>query len=177
MNIEKFTNQLHGLFGLEWAILGGYARDIHHGKEPKDLDIIIYNTDYISNGTMSDLREHFKDLVSKDHSKKPSSCSSGRIREVITLEVDGMQVDLIFWHPRFKTVDDVVNNFDYNINQYHFDPSNHVTVFLGENEGVVTRITKEPLKPERNLRIAEIAVGMGWELPENLYKKESDIPF
>lgn len=167
MNIEKFTNKLTA-WGLEWIILGGYPRDLHHGVEPKDLDIIIYNTDYISKGLLRDIESELYPLTFKEH--EASNLGDNRVMKVLTYKIEDTVVDLIFWNGKFKTPESVINNFDYNINQYHLDPRNMVTTFLGENEGIVTKVGNQYINFDRRFVIAQRANNLGWKLPDNFFE-------
>lgn len=169
MNIKSFTDTLTN-WGLEWAILGGYPRDLHHGVEPKDLDIIIYNTDYISKGQLRDIMEELAPNLITSH--EASMCGSPRLIKVITYNIEGTTVDLIFWNGIYDTLQKVVDNFDFNINQYILDPTTMQTKFLGKNEGVVEIINSEAISLTRRLRIESKAKELRWKLDE----KEFEVP-
>jgi len=170
MKIEDFLSKLTGL-NLEWVILGGYARDKYHGKEPKDLDIIVYNTGEVPISTMIKLEMAMQKYVHKEHEGSDDG-GDGRIEEVLTYKIEGIVVDLIFWTKKHTTVESVINSFDYNINQYIYDFKSGVSSFLGRNEGMVIKTGEHTIPLERKVRIEQIARNLGWKISDDFLEVE-----
>lgn len=143
--------------GIKWVIAGGYARDLKYGRMPKDLDIHI----------IMDL-EAFLAIDNYLYKRKLGvPHGSGHMYEELD-RVSGVlkmvgNVDLVFWK-NVSTTQELVDNFDLNLNQYVYDVETGTVHFAGTNEGEV-RITR-PYEVNRIKRIQKmigIAEGIGWE--------------
>lgn len=103
-------------FGLTAVIAGGYPRDLAFNRQPKDLDICVYNT--TKKAWDEFVRQMYVyDLVQElyEHISAPSRTEDDRVYEVIQAKGN---IDIILWEDRFESMEDVLNNFDFNINQW-----------------------------------------------------------
>lgn len=102
-------------FGLTNVIAGGYPRDLALGRTPKDLDICVYN---ITQNTWDEFKSqvYLYDLVEEEIDVNPPS-STGDNRVTDVLKIKG-NIDIVLWNDSFEYMKDVVDNFDFNINQW-----------------------------------------------------------
>ena len=167
--------------GYEWSILGGYARDLHHGVTPKDLDIVLYN-----------IKGH--ELPNKEDGIF-GSCplqklydyleSTGMYGDEIALEAGGSEgmdgdeealnrlhgvfklkgnIDLIMYNEEFYSKYDVMDSFDYNINQYELvidENGNGTSTYYGEREGLLLPV-RSRLTTERAAYMHIKGCELGW---------------
>lgn len=164
--VDKVLTKLKSLL-FDFSILGGYARDLHYGLTPKDIDVCIYNyhpLDHAESQFRQMLLEYLdkEDLLKEVHSEG-SANSDSRVHLVLSLTC-GM--DLIFWEAKDKW--DVLNNFDFNINQFEYNWETKKTEFLGSNQGELVQIrqdfrTEEQLT-KRLTRCKEIAEAIHWSV-------------
>lgn len=154
----------------DFSVLGGYPRDLAHGKTPKDMDICIYNFHqlYPEESKFFGILLQWlgeNNLIDEVHSTG-SGDGDNRVMLVLKLTCD---VDLIFWIGDTKW--DVLNSFDFNINLYEFDLVKGEPKFLGQNEGTVVQIRQdfrsEDQFNKRVARVKEVAQEIGWCLDEN----------
>lgn len=153
--------------GLKWAVAGGWCRDVTHYKEPKDIDIIVADWDYISKGQLRELDDFTRKNLSTDHSNSDYTYRGGRIEKVLTLK-DG--IDIIFWSAKYKTVFDIVKDFDFNINQYILSRDGDIK-FLGCNKGTlqITVAKLRELSVPRAIKIRGKAEDIGWDISEEVH--------
>jgi len=153
---------------LTWGVAGGWCRDVNQQQKPKDIDIIVSNWDYISKGQHDELDVFVKDYLETDHTKTTDddAYEGGRLKRVLTLKGG---IDIIFWSPEYKTVEDVVDAFDFNINQFMLSTMGEI-VFMGENKGVlhvtVDRLTE--LSMARLDKMRGKATDLGWDISEEV---------
>lgn len=157
----------------DFAVLGGYPRDIHFGRTPKDLDICVYNYhpyDIAEEQFTRMLRDwlYSKDIGLTIYHEGDSASASGdsRVHMVWTLSCG---VDIIFWNAETKW--EVLKNFDFNINQFELDTTTgEVTRRLGvpgiDTELVMLRdLFQYNDNPEdRILHVMQIAKEVGWDI-------------
>lgn len=151
----------------DFAILGGYPRDIANNRTPKDMDICVYNyhpTDRAEIMFASMLRKWLeeKDMIREAYDEHhPSATGDNRVYHVVSLHCG---VDIIFWNAQTKW--EVINNFDFNINQYELAVSddNYTPVYHGNNHGVLGYIRPhDDLSQERVDHVVDIADSLGWD--------------
>ncbi len=150
----------------DFAILGGYPRDLAVGRKPKDLDICVYNYHPRDQAEIHfatilkewlEERNMIRDAYDEHH---PSAAQDGRVYSVVSLHCG---VDIIFWNAETKW--EVINNFDFNINQYELALSadNFTPIFHGNNHGVLNFVRPhEDLTEERVDKITGLADSLGW---------------
>lgn len=160
----------------DFAILGGYPRDIALGREPKDMDICVYNyhpTDQaeitFSNVLKAWLEE--RNMIAEAHDKMhPSNPDKSRIYHVVTLKCG---VDIIFWNAKTKW--EVIHRFDFNINQYELavQDDSWTPIFHGNNHGVLQHVrAANEILPERLDHIIDIADSFEWDTTQCLHNRK-----
>lgn len=153
----------------DFAILGGYPRDLHHGRNPKDMDVCIFNFHSYDNAecVLLDKLIHkltFAGLIDSIYSKVSAEGDS-RVYTTIKLTC-GM--DLIVWNARDKW--DVLSNFDFNINQYELvlekDGSYEIVEHCKDTGKLhmLRDLYKYVADPsDRVLHVCTIAEELGWD--------------
>lgn len=96
--------------GFEAIIAGGCARDIFFGVKPKDIDIIVVNTD------MAEVEEALREanLAAVGFHMYRGEVTSDRIMGGFKLV--GADIDVVLY--RCYSVSEAINAFDFNINQF-----------------------------------------------------------
>ena len=165
-HVFKVINLLQN-YKFEWAIAGGWCRDMIQRKQPKDLDIIICNVDYISKGAMRDFEAELKALGS---SREEFDASGGQELSKVIAAGDEVPIDLIFWKGKYKTIESIVSRFDTNMNQFILNKEGDIK-FLGENRGVMHLIKSSrsgSMTQERFERMLVVANKLGWDLSKEV---------
>ena len=159
--------------GFEFSILGGYPRDVFYNKQPRDLDVCIYN---IGTGTdsfiqiMNELTFFLADeglFQSEHYSDQNPQYDDERIYCVIKTKLD---VDLIFWGDAYCTQDSVLYEFDYNLNQFELrlnldNGMNAMPVPHCENYGILTQLRGYDVPATRKERMEALAESYSWSNP------------
>jgi hypothetical protein len=160
--------------GLSFAIAGGYARDIKHGAEPKDMDVGVFDLDVNQAQKLVDAL-HSKGLIKSAHHglvEEETECSEAyegnHILGVLTLYG---KIDIILCNYNLVTgVGDWLATFDYNINQYYLDSNGKPIYFpvpykpegelhfLNQNHRNTERMEK------RDIKTVNLAIKYGWEV-------------
>ena len=103
-------------YNITLVVAGGYPRDLAFGREPKDLDICVYNTTEKAWYEFLDQLCKY-DLVLEEYSEADSVSSTGDDRVSYVIKVKG-NIDIILWNDSFESMESVINNFDFNVNQW-----------------------------------------------------------
>lgn len=167
--VQDVLKKLQNLL-FDFVIAGGYPRDLALGRQPKDVDICIYNYHPEDAAEMkftemlySWLKE--KGLIKTVHDEDEQlSYDDARIHRVWSLNCD---VDIIFWNAANEW--EVLRNFDFNINQYIWDATRQLPMFVGNlpEKGTLTMLrdlwdyNQDPT--ERILKMCAIADEVGWD--------------
>lgn len=129
--VSKVLQELNKLLPEHGLVAGGAARDIYHGVEPKDYDVVFSNkvtpsmvidalsrittteTSIIDTFNFHSKRKHFA-----DEDTQVSCCSSDdRILHGIKVRVDDSpEIDLLIYN--VASITEIPSMFDYNINQF-----------------------------------------------------------
>lgn len=170
MKDKHVSDVIHLLeaYRFEWAIAGGWCRDMIQRKQPKDLDIIICNVDYISKGTLHDFEADLKALGT---SREEFSSSEGQELMKVIAAGDEVPIDLIFWKGKYKTIESIVSRFDTNMNQFILNKDSGEIEFIGENRGVMHLIKSSrsgSMTQERFERMLVVANKLGWDLSKEV---------
>lgn len=177
--VQELMDKMRELL-FDFAILGGYPRDLAMGREPKDLDICVYNyhpTDTaeikFSKILQSWLEERnmIREAYDEHH---PSAQQDCRVYHVVSLHCG---VDIIFWDADTKW--EVINNFDFNINQYELALSadNFTPIYHGNNHGILQFVRPhDDLTQERVDKITGIADSLGWDTCQTKTKYKNSCP-
>ena len=181
------TEMLEAIDVIDYAIAGGYPRDLVIGKQPKDLDIVVAPLSITPEEVSQIIKinsEHLVDSVETVLSFKhltgdhiPAEYRDGRILHVFKYVVSDTiensfwykkEVDLIIY--KHNDVIEIVSGmFDYNINSYIMvgnEPS-----FCGRNEGTLelcAERTKSTVSKGREAKAVFKAKQAGWSISNNL---------
>lgn len=109
-------------------VVGGAARDLHHGREPKDYDILI-----LAEAEIEDVIEvllerddiisamvAFGDGASMAPAEEAPRAHS-RLDWVLKLAVSGVDIDVLKYTDDFETPQEAVENFDLSLNMAWVD--------------------------------------------------------
>lgn len=119
------------LKGTDYRLAGGYARDLYHGLEPKDLDYWVRYTDSADSAIRSRLLalgvgyEEYEQYDSNEHDT----------RKRVAVYKLNCGADIILSN---ESPEESIAKFDYNLNQ--FEMLGNTPVFVGEvhpREGLV----------------------------------------
>lgn len=134
--VSKFLQRFHKLLPESGLVAGGAARDIYHGVEPKDYDVVYTNkikpnmlvsalSDYVTiYGGLVDILDTFNFGTRRVHfteekDAQVSVCSSDdRILYGIKIKLNDStaEIDLLIYN--VESIFDIATMFDYNINQF-----------------------------------------------------------
>ncbi|NQZ74622.1 MAG: hypothetical protein HRT61_00670 [Ekhidna sp.] len=152
---------------IHMTVAGGYPRDLHFGRTPKDLDIIVCgNTEYIDwLGFRLDLDECGLLVNAFDESEAPSASGDPRVREVMKIQGN---IDIVLWNAPFMDITNVLGNFDFNINQFIMlgDTS---PMYLPSNSadfGTLTVLDGAIIPAERYEKNIKLANELNWDTKE-----------
>ena len=169
MNGIESIKRVLGIHLTEWAIAGGNPRDAKHGIGARDTDIIV-----VDNGEVTNMIRAFHKLgyqYTVFDNTTGNTYEDGRITHV--LKLTEFNVDIIVWHPDYESIQAIVDNFDFNINQYIVDDDNEIA-FVGKNEGTLEMLDGYMERCEnvaaRGVYMIEKAEQLGWIVPDELRK-------
>ncbi len=164
-------------FGFNVMVSGGYPRDLFYGETPKDVDIAVYN---IGDKTteLATITEVFRKAGWLTHeflnAPSLSEPSEKHIFTVLKLEHD---VDVICFNPDITTEREVLDTYDYNINQfvatwqdliYDLPPG---ILFKGEDGGVLRRLNdSDTIRETRAQKMEDYANRVGWLVDADSHK-------
>lgn len=124
---EQVTEVCHMLAaeGYDFVVAGGFARDTAAGVTPKDADICVYGGT-LRNAFMNNLPEYMFDWAESNGLEHSKAYSYGTGASDLDERIDGVvklgQVDIIFYHAA-RSWQEIVDKFDFNINQFYFPSS------------------------------------------------------
>ena len=118
------------------VVAGGYARDVFFGVEPKDVDVCVYNYHadeaMLLNSLWRELQAY--GVVNKSMSEEvPEHYRSAATRISFVWAIPELDMDLIFYKDCRK-FSDVLNKFDFNMNQFYLPSTVSDNCFEGEHE-------------------------------------------
>lgn len=120
MNITEKLNAVWSLVdrlqavGIPSLVAGGCSRDIYHGKEPKDFDIIV--NDWADSSDVRAALNTMFEWTEGQFFPMYDHDASDRIKWVQKGKVNGIDVDVIAYS--IPEVSEAPNHFDFNLNQY-----------------------------------------------------------
>ena len=160
--------------GVLWSVAGGYPRDLANGLTPRDCDIVLFG--FGSSPAIYQFEQGLVDFVHSLGIYSAETCGAEyenpRIGGVIKTTEN---IDLISWSPEHQTVKDVVDNFDYNINQYIMArglSGEYLIRFQGLDFGVLQQLRNSDVTPERKSKMIEHALRMDWKVPPELLRSD-----
>ena len=158
-------------------VAGGYARDMAFGFVPRDHDLIVYGL------TESNIRRNFLNTVElimqlglyvKDGCAEDSDYPVDRVYGVIQTTCG---LDIIFWSEDYPSAQSVLDKFDYNINQFVYDPVRDSVEWMGNTYGTLVQLRESCVEPNRKLHMEELAKAAGWTVPEVVCPLLDPTPF
>lgn len=151
-------------------IAGGYARDLKFSRPARDMDIIVYGTPAYY-ATVVPLMRYLQNAGLLDE-ESTSECYDEY--EALSYRLLGVlkttcNVDIIFWGDDYKTEQDVIDTFDYNINQFvlrtSLDGTMPTAEYLGKNYGALQQVRDDGITAKRKKHVEDIAWEAGWRIP------------
>jgi hypothetical protein len=137
----------------EWAVAGGYARDLYFGLPPKDMDVGFFNIagddiSYIKWALEKEgllIMDYFDIDLEDEGAVICADYDGNGIKGVITVKGG---IDLIF--TEFENVQQWSDSFDYNINQFWIDGLDRTTYIGSESTfGVLTFLHSNTKRHEK----------------------------
>lgn len=111
--------------GYDFVVAGGFARDIAAGAAPKDADVCVYGGT-LRSAFMANLPDYMFDWAESHGLPHSKAYSYGGGATDFDERIDGVvklgQVDIIFYHEA-RSWQEIVDKFDFNINQFYFPSS------------------------------------------------------
>lgn len=130
--------------GFHCGIIGGYARDRFFGLNPKDMDICVaVGPQDGDDGAIESINEHISNILFRGCYENKlyverqcfgmyNDHASDRACGVIKYPEDG--IDVILYRD-CNTVPDIVNSFDFNLNQFGMDGEHDdIPVYAGTSD-------------------------------------------
>lgn len=141
--------------GIPGVIAGGSARDALHGLEPKDYDVVVYETGPNRMEVESKLRRLGVE-IGQIYQENYEGESSERFDWCVKAKFLGRDVDFIGLQIPCSNPLEVVESFDFDINQAWFDDAGYVRAHecypvMGEEISV---LQLAELHPERTKKLA-----------------------
>jgi len=147
--------------GGQYSILGGYPRDLYFSKTPNDLDIFVYQMPLSKTlqlvNALSGLCQNVKFNVFDD-GYTTSDFAYG------TLNIG--DIDVVICKPDVILEQQILDGFDYNLNQFKFDCNKIVSqpsIFVGKDMYVLTPIDDRTASlPDRKDKMIHYAESVNW---------------
>ena len=178
--VIEFLEKLKESLGRDYLIAGGCARDIYHGRTPKDYDVVFDNktsfremqtaiskmgVNIIDSFNFHSGNKHF------DVDSMVSCCSSDdRIMYGIKVKLEGdIEVDLLIYN--CGELSEIPKMFDYNINQFVVTLSIYGVGFVGTEHpnlyGLkpVRGLGYSPRDIKRKEKMKTLAAELGYHVP------------
>lgn len=150
--------------GITFVIAGGYARDTHFGRTPRDVDMFIVGITHEQDALLA---EYVANVGGSMFSDYPGAVSD----EIVVVYKVG-PIDLIVLDDSCQSVSDVVGRFDYNINQWVMrylrnsagECTGFVPLYVGDHEtyGQLVQVNEKPVTLRRATRMYDIATEVNW---------------
>ena len=178
--VLEFLEKLKESLGKDYLIAGGCARDIYHGRTPKDYDVVFDNktnfqemqtaiskmgVNIVDSFNFHSKNKHF------DEGSLVSCCSSDdRIMYGIKVKLEGdIEVDLLIYN--CEDLLEIPKMFDYNINQFVIN-SMGLSSFVGtEHPNVyglqpVRGLGDSPRDIKRKEKMKALSIDLGYRTNE-----------
>lgn len=144
-------------------IAGGYARDIHFGRKPKDVDVFVPLGPYVTDAEvyldMQELADKFsrnghRVEIHRAYGIGGNSCDFDE-RLYGVLKID--DIDVLF--SRSSTIPEVMESFDSNLSQAYITPASETVRWYRSEPTEVYTLKDIPMK--RLLRLNTVAAELG----------------
>lgn len=172
---------VHSGFEFRAALVGGAVRDAYHGIEQgplSDQDVAVFGAE--ANAALPEIEEAMRNAgyTEKARFSDSGEYADGQIWLVVKYEHSRYpQVDLLF-HPLADTIEDVLDTFDYNINQFaavYAEPEvnevltayyhGRLTERLPGQQPLGVLQSNVPVDAARTAKMVRIADALGWAVP------------
>jgi len=148
--------------GCKYTVAGGFARDLYFGVTPKDVDIIIYKNPQHGAGLFSyeelpeSISSYIEDVLDVPncytclayHLQEGNTNQTTSDRLDMVFKMPGTGVDVIFYN-KCDTEQDVVDNFDCNLNQFGYDRKMDNSFYIGRSSLAQFRLVREDASDAR----------------------------
>lgn len=157
----KIANNVQHLLkdsGVEYAILGGYPRDKAYGRLPKDVDFFVYNTE---EDTSEQLIRRIQLMYTAATVELAYEGDDANF--VYAVVQIGKDCDIVIYKKEFETAQDILDVFDFNINQWQLVDG--IPVFKGQDESTLVQLKSNgALTHSRKLKMQRLALELNWDL-------------
>ena len=163
---------------LSYVIAGGYPRDLYFGIEPKDMDIAVFNhTQEAVDRLREFLLKHKMEGV--EHTNGASMANEDIRIDLVISTNDDYAYDFIFWGKQYTTWQDVIAQFDVNLNQFILRlGSDYVEpIYCGTDFGNLVEIRGDiptTATDHRRYKMQQKALSLGWEVDNLIDNPERD---
>lgn len=176
-----------GLDPTKIVVGGGFPRDVAHGTEPKDLDIVLVGgfPDNIEHMTLEEMLPGGWSITKVDESYDPAVAGGDfdqRLDKVVQLSYRGpslydfttgkeecvkLEADILVATPQYHSTTQHVLDNDFNLNHYVILPLHFINdeppLYIGDKpEGVLVQCRTAQVTYERHNRMVEKAKAFGW---------------
>ncbi|MNJ09305.1 hypothetical protein D3C77_34490 [compost metagenome] len=145
----------------QFAVVGGFARDVKHGVMPKDIDVAV-----VGHVSVADIIRAMSHAGYANEGNVPcESEGADATRWAYILQFSSpnkLDVDILISARNEDLLTCVANN-DYNLNQYIM--FNGQPMFVGKREGILHLSRNSQVTEERKQYIEQKARDLGWIVP------------
>lgn len=149
--VRKVREDLLGL-GVNLVIAGGSIRDIYHGRDCKDFDLVLL----AGNGLLGELlyREKIQTYLGnittfREYKNYTENCNS-RFGSCMKTNIDGIEIDIVEMRDLEgklpKTLHEVFNLFDFNLNQFGIDEKGEFHTNFDSDSGEIVSVREDYLQ-------------------------------
>lgn len=148
--VRKVREDLLGL-GVNLVIAGGSIRDIYHGRDCKDFDLVLLAPEYkvyevLYRNTIKNYLGGFANF--REFKNYTENCNS-RFGSCMKTEIDGIQIDIVEMRDLQgklpKTLQEVFNLFDFNLNQFGIDEKGEFYTNFDSDSGEIVSVREDYL--------------------------------
>lgn len=161
--------------GIDCAIAGGAVRDSYFGKEPKDIDIVVWNCTTQAQALalqneLTALGFVYNNVKAESLDPEYKDCRCAGVWEF------GTSFDVILYGSSYTTEEQVMEAFDFNINQFVSSDGKEMRQYIqdGHKDGVLSQL-RETVSKQRTAKIVAYAQSVGWDttaVEEKMFKDD-----
>ena len=171
MSAVKHLAALMDACGIPGLFCGGSARDTLLGRAPKDYDFVVYG-----DMEFADARSKLDgSLFVVKHVYPKAYLPTQRFNWAITVTFGYIDVDIIGWNTYPETPEDVVSNFDFDINACYFNEDHEAVALYPEalKPGhLVQPLYRADLRMTRTEYLAQKFPQFNWSLALQVTKEK-----
>lgn len=160
---------------------GGCARDLHHGVAPHDIDIVVIDGEQYADRIFTALEDLGYECTDDNGTDDPSGgpdAASRWLRVTQYSRQDSLDVDVLFAHPRYSGIEDVLSDFDFNINQAIIGHVNGAIIgplYMNTDGSTALRKLRDAqVSDERQRHIEQVALNLGWVVIDDSVAKKQE---